>query len=126
MGTQLNGIPTSSQTYWSAKGLTNVEEVEYTLRLEVNENRTRVAGMVWCELEERWDVVGVMSLASTELEVSSLRPMLCTFTPKLHKPENHNGNILSAEFTRFQCYDVEKRSVTEGVKEYESKKLKLK
>ena len=136
MGTQLDGIPTSSPTYWSAKGLTNVENVAYTLRLEVDASGTQVAGMVWCELEKRWDVVGVLSLStSNKLEISSLRPMVCTFTPKLHKPENHNGNILFAEFTRFQCYNVprQKRSVggeNDGgggsSKEYKSKKLKFK
>ena len=116
--------------------MTNIENVAYTLRLEVDASGAQVAGMVWCKLEKRWDIVGVMSLStSNKLEISSLRPMVCTFTPKLHKPENHNGNKLFAEFTRFQCYNVprKKRSVggenDGGVgssKEYKSKKLKFK
>ena len=127
IGTQQSGLPTSSPTYWSAKGLSNVNEFEYTLRLEMDARKERCAGMVWCELEKTWHVVGVLSLLSSSnlRSWSQLRPMVCTFTPKLHPPEDHQGQELSAEFSRFQIYEVQHGgNITE--QSIESRKLKLK
>ena len=129
IGTQQNGLPTSCITYWSAKGLKNVEDVEYTVRLEIDEQCEKCAGMIWCELEQKWHVIGILSLVGSAnlRNVGQLKPMVCTFTPKLHKAEKHQGKELSATFSKFQVYKIDPSKQQNRTKvAIESKKLKLK